>query len=195
MRATPESAAMDMYVCGKSGCDKPAEAPCGCGVVAYHGFCDDHLEEEGWVRPEGGECWVHPEYWKIVRQNRWGDEAKYLLHRLYTVWGKADGDPWYVFDKKLDRLIELTAGTNGLPFRLVGWIYPRVDGLENLKETPLTAEYNAQEQKLTGFEGRSAMGIGPNHVHNTLFELYPEMPMVKVAAKSSGNASNGKTEA
>lgn len=160
--------------CDEDGCECLPRVECGCGKDAYHGVCDAHLEENGWVRPGEGECWTHPDHSAIVRRNNWGEEASYMLHRLLSVRELEDGDlPWTAYVGGETRYLEISTGRNGFPVALVRWTC--------CGSKKGTAETDRLIEQLAGFERNYGFSGTKDTWRNTLFEIFPEFVSVKSA--------------
>lgn len=172
------------YDCGSPECENLAHVVCGCGEDAYHGYCDKHLEHFGWVRPEAGQCWSHPEQWLIARRNRWDAEdpdVRFMLHRLaYVRYGDV---PWEVFDLERGCYVKIEKSKNGLPLCRVSWTYPYDEGHPRIIPA-LREEYIERAQRIEGFECFISESAGVSTTRDDLFEVYPESPDIKSAGKA-----------
>lgn len=96
-------------VCPIEGCGKSTAVKCGCGDFwIHHGRCPEHLVEAGWVPPEDGQCWTHPEYTPLIKLMGWRVNdywVKFFLHNI----------------RYIDRSKYIKPDEKGRPMCIVAW--------------------------------------------------------------------------
>lgn len=80
-----------MLRCKAEGCDGDAyDVPCNCHLGGHHGYCKEHLEENGWTRGDG--CWHHPVLDAVIRRLDWDRSDPHvtrICHRMSGIQGTA----------------------------------------------------------------------------------------------------------